>query len=195
MREPATYSALTYEDYLALERRCETTGPRHEFLRGEVWAMSGGTIRHAGVKTNLTAAVVEALRGSTCRAYDADLRIRVLATGLATYPDLSVSCGSLETHPEDPHAATNPVALFEVLSPSTEAWDRGGKFLHFQQITSLRAYFLVSCDDGPARVESYVRESDSTEWRYSVHGAEDVFELPGAAQPVPVAALFTDLPP
>lgn len=180
--------ALTYAEYLELER---STDMRHEYLAGEAWMMSGGTPRHAGIKTNLTTTVATALVRTPCRAYDADLKIRVVATGLATYPDLSVICGGLEIHPEDPNAGTNPTALFEVLSPSTEAWDRGGKFQHAQQIPSLRHYVLVSQDE--PLVEVYTRSEGG--WLYTTHRAGEQIALAGLGATLAVDDLYLKLPP
>src|SRR5215203_2949758 len=126
---------LTYAEYIQLERETET---RHEFLEGQVWAMSGGTARHSRIKMNLGALLSSALANGECQPYDSDWKIRVPETGFATYPDLSVICGGIERHPEDENAATNPAVVVEVLSDSTEAWDRGTKFEHLGQIPSLR---------------------------------------------------------
>ena len=100
------------------------------------------------------------LAGKRCAVYSSDLRVRVLATGLATYPDLTVVCGALETHPEDPHGATNPTVIVEVLSPSTEQHDREAKYAHYRRIPSLRAYVLVSQDE--RLVEVFTRNEDDT---------------------------------
>jgi len=180
--------SLTYAEYLALER---TTDTRHEYLAGAAWMISGGTPRHAGIKTNLTVAVATALGKTPCRPYDADLKIRVVATGLATYPDLSVICGGLETDPEDPNAVTNPAVLFEVLSPSTEAWDRGGKFQHAQQIPSLRHYVLIG--QGEPFVEVYTRTDAG--WLYTTHRAGENAALTGIGATLAVDALYENLPP
>ncbi|MEZ4238490.1 MAG: Uma2 family endonuclease [Myxococcota bacterium] len=186
MASPALQRA-SYADYLATERE---TGLRHEFLDGEVRLMSGGTLRHSALKTNLGALLRDGLRGGPCRPYDADARLRVPATGLATYADFAIVCGPPVPHAEDPLAYTNPTALFEVLSPTTEAWDRGGKFLHAQQLPSLRWYVLVS-QDAP-RVEVYTRRDDG--WTYAVHvdGAVRWADLGLALH---LSELYADLPP
>lgn len=134
---PRRYS---YAEYLALE---EGSLEKHEFCEGAILAMAGGTISHSLLKTNLTGATVARLRGRPCRAFDADLRVRVPATTLATYPDLTVICGTIERDGEDRHAAVNPTVLFEVLSPSTAAYDRGEKFDNYQMLSSLRQYVLL----------------------------------------------------
>ncbi len=131
---------LSYADYLALEA---TSEQRHEFCEGMVLAMAGGTMAHAKVKVNLTGLMFAALRGRPCQPYDSDQRIRVAATSLATYPDLSVVCGRREPDAEDPHAAVNPTVLFEVSSTGTAAYDRGERFEHYRRIPTLRQYVLV----------------------------------------------------
>jgi Uma2 family endonuclease len=104
---------MTYAEYLAAEAVSEV---RHEYLNGEVWAMAGGTPEHAALALALGSELRQALRGKPCRAYSADLRIRIVDTGLSTYPDVSVVCGQLETAPDDKDAVTNPIVLVEVLS-------------------------------------------------------------------------------
>ncbi len=102
---------LSYADYLALEQE---TGVRHEFLDGDAVAMAGGTPRHSKLKLHLGGLAFAGLGDHPCQAYDSDLKIRVPATGLATYPDLSVICGPLAHDTEDRNAVTNPTVLFEV---------------------------------------------------------------------------------
>ncbi|MEZ4239346.1 MAG: Uma2 family endonuclease [Myxococcota bacterium] len=130
---------LSYAAYLALEAE---TGVRHEYLDGEAWAMAGGTVRHAKLKTNLTADLSVALGDGPCQAYDSDLKLRMLETGLATYADLAVICGPVARHPDDRHAATNPTVVFEVLSPSTEGGTAEGSSGTSGQAASLRHYVL-----------------------------------------------------
>lgn len=133
--------AMTYAEYLAFEAESET---KHEWLRGEVFTMAGGTPEHAALSMSVGGELRSNLRGRPCRVYSADLRVKVQATGLSTYPDVSIVCGKLETAPDDPQAAVNPIVLVEVLSDSTEAYDRGEKFAHYRRIPSLREYVVVS---------------------------------------------------
>ena len=183
---PARRRAPSYQDYLEVERE---TGVRHEFLDGEVFAMAGGTPRHSRLKARLVGLFEAALGAGPCQTYDSDLKIQVLATEYATYADLAVICGKLERSPEDANAATNPSLLAEVLSPSTEAWDRGGKFLQVQQIPSLRHYLLL--DPQRPQVEHYARQDDGS-WRYTRHDAGGVVRLLGIE--IAVDALYQNLP-
>jgi Uma2 family endonuclease len=132
---------MTYTEYLAAEAVADV---RHEYLNGDVRAMAGGTIEHGGLAMAVAREIGLALRDRPCRAFSSDVRVRVPGTGLATYPDLSVVCGQLQTAPDDDNAITNPVLLVEVLSDSTEAYDRGAKWAHYRRIASLREYVLVS---------------------------------------------------
>jgi Uma2 family endonuclease len=131
----------TYGDYLAFE---DASNVKHEFLDGEIYAMAGGIPTHAALAMTIGAALVEQLRGKPCRVMGSDLRIRVLATGLVTYPDVTVVCGPLERDPESRTTVTNPSVVVEVLSDGTEDYDRGEKIEHYRQVASLRECLLVS---------------------------------------------------
>mgnify|MGYP003827017317 CR=1 FL=1 len=119
----------TYREYLALE---DGANVRHEFLDGEIYAMAGGTPEHASICVNVSTALNVQLRGRGCRVHSSDLRIRVLPTGLVTYPDVTVVCAHAELDPEHRHTITNPQLVVEVLSPSTAAYDRGEKLAHYK---------------------------------------------------------------
>lgn len=188
MAEAARKVGLSYADYLAIERE---TDIRHEFLDGEVFAMAGGTPRHSKLKTNLTMLMGNALGSGPCQPYDSDLKIRVPATGLATYPDLAIICGPLQLDEEDPNAVANPTLLLEVLSPSTAAWDRGDKFAHVEQLPSLKHYVLVS-QDSPS-IEHYARQDDGS-WRYTRHLAGGEVHFADLGVRLPVDAVYKNLP-
>jgi Uma2 family endonuclease len=151
----------TYREYLALERSANV---RHEFLDGEIYAMAGGTPTYAAICANLSALIGAQLRGRGCQAYSSDLRVRVLETGLATYPDVTVVCHHAELDPEDRNTITNPTLIVEVLSPSTAAYDRGEKLEHYRKIPSLREVVLVAHDE---RLLEVWRRGDSHAWSRS----------------------------
>src|SRR5690606_2499369 len=111
--------------------------------------MAGGTPDHGAIAANLIASIANRLRDKPCRVYTSDVRIRVQATGLATYPDVTVVCGQEQTDPEDPKRATliNPQVLVEVLSPSTEDYDRGEKLSHYKSVPSLQEIVLVAHEE------------------------------------------------
>ncbi|MCA9553825.1 MAG: Uma2 family endonuclease [Myxococcales bacterium] len=140
------HHSFTFPEYLRVE---EESGLKHEFLDGRVWAMAGGTPEHAAIAANIIAWLSSQLRGRPCRVFSADLRIRVLDTGLTTYPDVAVVCERLEVDAQDPsgNTVTNPVVLVEVLSPSTEDYDRGEKLAHYKRIPALQEVLLVAHDE------------------------------------------------
>lgn len=141
MTAPAHRIRYSWADYLALEG---SSNVKHEFLDGQIYGMAGGTPEHAALKAAVSGLLFAQTRGGRCRVHDADLRVRVLETGLATYPDVTVVCGPWQRHPEDHDAVTNPTLIVEVLSRSTADYDRGDKFEHYQRLPSLRQYVLVS---------------------------------------------------
>ena len=161
MAAPARPVRHTRAEYAAFER---SSNVKHEFLDGVIYAMAGGTPEHAAVAMNVGALLNVALRTKPCRVYSSDLRIRVKDTGLETYPDVSVVCGGAERDPADDLAVTNPVVLVEVLSPSTEAYDRGEKLRHYRAIASLREVVLV--DHREKLVEVHRREDDGSWTRH-----------------------------
>ena len=157
MTEPATVR-MSYEEYLVAEAGAAT---RHEYLRGEVYAMAGGTPDHAALAMKVGAELTLGLGDKPCRVYGSDLRVRVDATDLTTYPDVTVVCGHFQASALDEHAASNPVLIVEVLSDSTEAYDRGEKFAHYRRLPSLREYLLVSQHE--PRLEVY-RKNERGQW-------------------------------
>lgn len=177
----------TYEEYLAYER---DSGLKHEYDSGEILAMAGGSRRHNALASRISAALEQG-RGADCVAFQSDQKVRVLATGKATYPDATLVCGPIEGDPADPLGATitNPTVLVEVLSPSTEQDDRGNKWQHYQLIPSLQEYVLVSQSE--ARVERY-RHLGSGAWEYSDVTAGSV-DLQGGAR-LDLARLYGNLP-
>lgn len=118
---------------------------RHEFLDGEIYALAGGSPDHAALAAEVISLVRQQLPPG-CRTFTSDLRVRIVATGLSTYPDTAVVCGKTERAPDDPLAVTNPLLLVEVTSPSTEDYDRGEKLRHYKSLPSLREVLIVSHD-------------------------------------------------
>ncbi len=165
MAEPARKLAITFAEYLEQERASDT---KHEFLAGEVFAMAGGTPEHARLAIKVGGLLGAQLGGRPCEVFSSDLLVRVLATDLGTYPDLSVVCGRIEVDPDDASCLTNPVVLVEVLSDGTEAYDRGEKFAHYRRIPSLREYVLVS--QRQRRIEVFRRNEDAS-WTLYEAGA------------------------
>jgi Uma2 family endonuclease len=145
---------MTYAEYCAFERE---SAVRHEYLRGEVFAMAGGTLEHGRLASRVIYLLSRALEGRRCSVYTSDVRVRIEATDLDTYPDVSVVCGDPQTADADPRALLNPILLVEVLSDSTEAYDRGQKASHYRRIPSLGAYLMVS--QAERRLELQLRQA------------------------------------
>src|SRR5438270_9398553 len=163
---------LTPEEYLAVERRAEY---KSEYIDGEMVAMTGASRRHNLIATNITREIGQQLKGRPCEGYASDMRVRVPSTRLYTYPDVVVVCG--EPRFEDDYVDTllNPTLLVEVLSESTELYDRGKKFGFYRMIESLAEYLLVAQDE--CRVEQYVKQPDGRWLLSDYRSPEDVVEL------------------
>ena len=137
--------------------------------------MAGGTLEHAALASALARDVGVALREKPCRVFSSDARVRIEATDMTTYPDLSVVCGEIQRTEADPHAIANPTVVFEVLSDATEAYDRGAKASHYRHIPSLKEYVLVSQSE--QRVEVQRRNADG-HWEIHEFGPGEQVELP-----------------
>ena len=150
-------SKLTEEQYLAIEREAEF---RSEFVDGEMLAMSGGSLRHARLQQNISSELYIALRDTGCEAFTSDMRVRVPKTRMYAYPDVSVICGKPVLADDHLDNLLNPIVIFEVLSPTTEKYDRGVKSQHYRAIESLKDYILV--DQNQVRIEQFTRQDANT---------------------------------
>ncbi len=180
----AEKQALSWSEYLALERSGET---KHELVGGVAYAMAGGEPEHARLSLAMGAELRAMLRGRGCRVYGSDLKVRVPASGNCYYPDVSVVCGPLHVDPDDATVVTNPSLLVEVLSPSTERFDRGDKFADYRALPTLRHYVLVSA--GRRRIEHYRRNGDGT-WTLTVAESGDVVGLADFGGALSVDAVY-----
>jgi Uma2 family endonuclease len=181
---PAHRVLYTWAEYLALEA---SSNVKHEFVDGQIYAMAGGTPEHAALAATVIGLLFPQLRDGRCRAHDADLRVRVRETDLATYPDVTVVWGQRERDPDDEQAVTNPTVIVEVLSRSTEEYDRGDKFEHYKRLTSLREYVLLSPRE--RSVEVWTRHADDT-WRCSVSRDGEVARLDAIRAQLDVRELY-----
>jgi Uma2 family endonuclease len=167
-----------YDEYLAHEEACNT---KNEYLEGQIYAMAGASPEHNRLASAASGLLLPQLLSGRCRAYSSDQRVRVKATGLATYPDVTVICGPIELDDEDPrrHTALNPTLLIEVLSPSTEAYDRGEKFEHYKRIPTLEQYVLIPQEE--RRIDVWTRRGDDWILRSYETGAKAELAAIGAA--------------
>ena len=164
---------LTPAEYLAGERKREY---KSEYWNGELYAMAGASERHNLITTNVVIELGTQLRGRSCKVYPSDMRVQIKVTGLYTYPDVVVVCGKPRFEDEDNDTLLNPTVLVEVLSKSTETYDRGKKFENYRTLDSLTEYVMIAQDR--VHVEHYVRQLDN-QWLLSEAKAlQDVIELP-----------------
>jgi len=182
-----TAEALVFnaEDYLKWE---ETQEQKHEFVKGEVFAMGGARQAHVLVSGNVFASLKHFLRNKPCRTYMADMKLRIEQLDSFFYPDVMVSCDKSD-HKEE-QFISNPALIVEVLSDSTEAYDRGAKFSAYRQIESLQEYFLI--DIKTKQVECFRRTSDG-HWTLYVYEASDFCEFSALEFTVAVADIFEDI--
>jgi len=152
---------LSPEEYLAIERKAEF---KSEYMDGVIYAFAGGSTRHNLIVANIIITLGGQLKGRLCRVYPSDLKVRVPNSKRFFYPDVSVVCGDDEFADDEQDVILNPTLIVEVSSQSTAAFDRGKKFLSYQQISSLQEYLLVSQDE--ILVEGYARQGNDT-WLYS----------------------------
>ena len=176
---------LTDAEYLAIERRAEF---KSEFLNGEMFAMAGASRMHNRVATNLVIEIGGRLKGGPCHTLAADQRVCVDRTGMFTYPDLIIQCEEPQMDVDDPNTLLNPTAIIEVLSPSTEKYDRGGKFRHYQQIPSLKEYIVVAQDE--ALIERFVRLEDGMWGLLAFVGLEAELVLTSVPVRIPLAEVY-----
>ncbi len=184
MSQPAQCLALTYDDYLEWEER---QPERHEYVRGEVFAMAGTTDRHNEISGNCYTLLRQHVRGTPCRVFMADVKVRVDAADCGFYPDIQVTCA--ESDRADRLVKRSPVLVVEVLSDSTAAYDLGDKFAAYQQLDSLREHVLV--DQERIRVLIY-RRRDGQWWVDNI-GPGGRLRLDSVDLDCPVETLYEDL--
>lgn len=178
----------TFATYLDLEATSQT---KHEYYDGEIYAMAGGTPEHAALSMAVGGALFSQLAGKGCTVYSSDLRVRVLETGLATYPDVTVVCGRAETDPSSSATVTNPTVIVEVLSDSTERYDTGEKFEHYKKISSLQCVVFVS--PRSRQIDVWTRSSD--QWSVAESRAGEEASLAAIRCTLNVDAIFGVLNP
>lgn len=186
MSLPRTLSHFSPEEYLAFERG---TDARHEYLDGHVYAMAGESIEHSRICVNVAGELRARLKGSPCEVLSPNMKVVTSPSGLFSYPDVVVICGEPQFYDERRDILTNPTVVFEVLSPSTEAYDRGEKFLRYRtQIETLREYVLVS--QHRPLVEHFVRQPDGS-WSYSSAGdLSEAIDLPSIDCRLPLSEIY-----
>lgn len=175
----------TYAEYVAFT---DTAELKHEYIDGEIVAMSGGTIAHGRLIGQMTGLMRDALKGRPCVVLPAEVRVRIRAADRATYPDLHVVCSSVEADPDDAHAVVNPTVIVEVLSDSTADSDRGDKFGAYRRLRSLREYVLVSQHE--RRIDVYTR--DGRRWILDEYRTAEKLRLESIGVELAVDDVYND---
>ncbi len=171
-------------EYLDFERGAAT---KHEYYDGTIYAMTGATEPHNSILMNAAFALKSRLRGRRSKVYVSDMRLQVEPTGLYAYPDVMALCGDVNLAGDSRDMITNPQVVVEVLSPSTENYDRGGKFEHYRQLASVTDYLLISQD--ARRVERRARQADGT-WQTTLTEGDGVVPLPAIGCELPLDELY-----
>lgn len=187
--EAAQKQTLTPAEYLAAER---SSPLKHEYCDGEVFAMAGASEAHNLIVANVVGEMRSALRQRPCKVYPSDMRVKVPATGLYTYPDASITCDRPQFEDDEDDTLLNPQVIFEVLSDSTEDYDRGTKFKNYRSIPSLRDYVLVSQRE--VLVEHFVRQADGS-WLLREYRTGARVELTATGCAVEVDELYLKVSP
>lgn len=188
MTQPAAQSLVSEDDYLDHELRSEA---KHELIHGVIVAMAGASREHNAIAGNIVGLLRALLKERRCLVFPSDQRVHVEATGLFTYPDVSVACDGLRFHPKNRDTLLNPCLLVEVLSDSTEAYDRGAKFAHYRAIPSLLEYVLVSQHE--RKIEHY-RRLDTGQWVLTIYeGDNAAAALPALGCELSLAEVYDKL--
>ena len=177
--------SFTPEEYVVLENQSEI---KHEYHAGRMYAMSGASMPHNELQMNLYREVSTKLKGSSCKSYPSDLRIWIEGDGSMTYPDLSIFCATPTSVKGLSNSFVNPICIIEVLSPSTESYDRGKKFDIYRQISTLQEYVLIAQSE-PA-VDLFRRQANGN-WDYvPLRGVNAVLELTSASIQIPLSEIY-----
>lgn len=188
MTQAAERIVVSADEYIEHERRSDT---KHELIHGEIVAMAGASPQHNAIASNIGRALGNLLADRRCLVFGSDQRVHVEATDLFTYPGITVACDGLRFHPKYSDTLLNPGLIVEVLSDSTEAYDRGAKFAHYRTIPSLQEYVLVSQHEH--KVEHY-RRLDSGQWVLTDYEGDDAsVVLPTLGCALPLAAIYDKL--
>ena len=188
MSSLAAETLFTPEEYLTSERKATV---KSEYLSGQIVAMSGASLAHTRITADIVTELNIQLRGQECEVISNDMRVRTGPKGAYFYPDIVVFCGEPQFEDNVFDTLLNPILVIEVLSPSTEVYDRGEKFRHYQELTSLREYILVSQDR--VRVEQY--RLAKTQWvQTEFRALEDVLPLVSIGCELPLRDIYRRVP-
>jgi Uma2 family endonuclease len=179
---------ISPQEYLIRERQASL---KSEFFQGEVFAMTGGSPNHSLIAANFVREAGNGLKNKPCAVFSSDLRVRVKSTGLYTYPDATIVCGELEFDDEQRDTVVNPTVIIEVLSDSTEKYDRGEKSNHYRQIESLKELILIS-QDRP-NIEQFTRQPNGDWLFHEEKNLSSDFEMKSLGISVAIFELYRNV--
>jgi Uma2 family endonuclease len=189
VKEPVPqYNFISAEEYLERER---AANDKHEYYKGEIFAMSGASLEHNKITINLTALLKNKLKDKGCRPYGNDLRIHIPPNTLFTYPDISIICGKPELTDDKFDTATNPIVLIEILSPSPRNYDMGIKFKLYRDIPTLKEYILIDSEN--VYVEKHVRHADHTWLLSELKNRQDLLQIEAVQVSVSLNDIYEDV--
>ena len=184
---------ITEAEYLELERAGTS---KHEYFAGDIFAMTGASEQHNLIASNVVASLHQQMRGRSCRIYPSDMRLKIMQSGLNIYPDITIVCGSPQfTDAAKRDTLLNPIVIIEILSPSTERYDRGMKFQHYRTIPSLQEYILIAQDE--QHIERYTRH-DANQWiLIEASGSDATLAISSVSVTLALSDVYeqVDLPP
>lgn len=176
---------ITPEDYLASERQAEA---KSEFFDGETFAMAGASREHNQIASNIVRVLGNQFQEKPCTVYSSDMKVKMEEIQKYTYPDVVVSCDQEEYEDENNDVLLNPIAIFEILSDATEAYDRGEKFAHYQLLDSLAEYILIS--QHFCRVEKFQRRDDNAWIYFAFKEMDDIVKLESVSCELSVSEIY-----
>jgi Uma2 family endonuclease len=185
MMSSAALKRMSWEEYVEHERHADQ---KSEFFDGELFAMAGGSASHSLIATNFTREAGNALKPRDCRVHGSDMRV-LCPNGLGTYPDASIVCGEPRFQDNRQDTLLNPIVIVEILSPTTEAYDRGKKFQHFQSLPSLQEYVLISQDH--VRIDHFARQPRTGQWLLTTYDDQaGQLDLPAVEISLSIAEIY-----
>jgi Uma2 family endonuclease len=185
MGEPKTVHRYTVQEYLAMEEVAEY---RSEYFEGEIFAMSGGSGNHSRIALDCANAIGEGLKDGNCEVFNSDLKVRIENSSAYYYPDISVVCGGAAFEDPAELILKNPIIIFEVLSESTESFDRGKKFHRYKQISTLVEYILIAQSE--PQIDAFYKVDYDTWMHRSYAGLEGVLELKSLSIQIKLADIY-----
>ncbi len=176
----------TQEEYLAFER---ASLEKHEYYQGEIFDMAGGSLNHSQLQMNFTRETGSFLKGKPCKVHGRELRVHIPYNTLYTYPDSQIICGKIKMLDDAFDTVMNPVVIVEILSPSTQSYDKGDKFLLYRSIPSLKEYILI--DSLSIKVEHYIKQSDDN-WLFKEYLSQsETFHIQSINYHFPLSELYS----